>query len=73
MKRLQIGRRLAVYIEPENIWIGVYVAPDRVYICPLPLLVFRWSRRNACEWENHDECTGCRCFCHEPRSDEAPF
>jgi hypothetical protein len=73
VKRLRLGRRLAVYIEPRDIWIGVYVAPDRIYVCPLPMLVFRWSRRCACEWENHIECMGCSCYCHEPVSGEAPF
>jgi len=37
--------RLRVYIEPRDIWVGVYVAPKAVYICPVPLLVFRWQRR----------------------------
>jgi len=43
VKRFKAGR-LAVYIEPRDIWVGVYVAHDAVYVCPLPLLVFRWAR-----------------------------
>lgn len=37
--------RLRVYLEPRDIWVGIYVAPRAVYVCPLPLLVFRWQRR----------------------------
>lgn len=44
MKRLRVGR-LAVYLEPRDLWVGAYVAVDAVYVCPLPLLVFRWARR----------------------------
>lgn len=74
MRSLRIGRRLAVYVEPRDIWIGVYVAPDRIYVCPLPLLVFRWSRQGACRWENHDECPGCAsCSCHLPAHTCVPF
>lgn len=36
--------RVEVYLEPRDIWIGVYVAADAVYICPLPLVVIRISR-----------------------------
>lgn len=42
-RRLRFGR-LAVYLEPRDVWIGVYVAPGAVYVCPLPLLVLRWTR-----------------------------
>jgi hypothetical protein len=28
-----------------DIWIGVYIAPQRIYVCPLPCLVFSWLRR----------------------------
>lgn len=42
-RRLRLGR-LAVYLEPRDLWIGVYVAPAAVYVCPVPLLVLRWSR-----------------------------
>ncbi|MGE5830694.1 MAG: hypothetical protein ACM30G_20350 [Micromonosporaceae bacterium] len=44
MTRLTVGR-LQVYLEPRDVWIGVYVAPDAIYVCPLPMLVFRWTRR----------------------------
>lgn len=45
-RRLRLGR-LAVYIEPRDVWIGVYVAPVAIYVCPLPLLVLRWTRRSV--------------------------
>jgi len=45
--RLHLFRgRLLLYIEPRDIWIGAYVAEDYIYVCPLPLLVFRWERRH---------------------------
>jgi len=43
MKRLARGR-LQVYVQPRDIWVGVYVAEHAVYICPLPCLVLRWTR-----------------------------
>jgi hypothetical protein len=39
------ARRLRVYIERRDAWVGVYVARHAVYVCPLPFLVFRWARR----------------------------
>lgn len=42
-RRLQAGR-LSIYIDPRDIWIGAYVAERAVYVCPLPLLVFKWQR-----------------------------
>jgi hypothetical protein len=36
--------RLRVYWEPRDLWVGVYVAPHAVYVCPVPTLVFRWAR-----------------------------
>ena len=41
--RLTIGR-VQLYIEPRDLWIGVYIAPAAVYVCALPMLVIRWSR-----------------------------
>ena len=37
-------RRLRVYIEPRDAWVGVYVAKQAVFICPLPFVVIRWRR-----------------------------
>lgn len=45
-RRPRLGR-LTVYLEPRDLWIGLYVAPAAVYVCPLPLLVFRWARGGA--------------------------
>lgn len=41
--RLRFGR-LAVYLEPRNLLVGVSVAAAAVYVRPLPGLVLRWSR-----------------------------
>jgi hypothetical protein len=43
-RRLRVGRRLEIYLEPRDIWVGVYVAEHAVFICPLPFLVLRWFR-----------------------------
>jgi hypothetical protein len=37
-------RRLSVYLEPRDLWVGAYIAPHAVYVCPVPMLVLRWSR-----------------------------
>lgn len=44
MRRLTIGRRIQVYAEPRDLWVGVFVSPAAVYLCVLPCLVIRWSR-----------------------------
>lgn len=36
--------RFAVYFQPRDLWVGVYVAEPAVYVCPIPCLVVRWSR-----------------------------
>lgn len=42
-RRLHLGC-VQLYIEPRDAWVGVYVDPKAVYICPLPFVVVRWSR-----------------------------
>jgi hypothetical protein len=44
-RRLTFGR-LQIYMDPQDWWIGLYRPDDRhaIYVCPLPLLVFRWER-----------------------------
>lgn len=37
-------RRVSVYVEPRDLWIGVYIARQAVYVCPLPTLVLKWTR-----------------------------
>lgn len=37
-------RRLRIYFEPRDLWVGIYVAPNAIYICPVPALVIRWQR-----------------------------
>jgi hypothetical protein len=43
-RRLGLGR-VQLYIEPRDIWMGVYVGPKAVFICPVPLVVIRIARR----------------------------
>jgi hypothetical protein len=43
VRRLTIGR-LQMYVEPRDVWVGLYVSPEALYVCPLPLCVIRWSR-----------------------------
>ena len=39
-------RRLTVYFDNRDWWMGVYRDPEnrRIYICLLPTLVIRWQR-----------------------------
>lgn len=46
MKRLRLGR-VALYIEPRDVWVGCYISPDAVYVCPVPCCVIRWTRKEA--------------------------
>ena len=41
--RFRYGR-LAVYIEPRDAWVGVYVAKDAIYVLLVPFVVMRWTR-----------------------------
>ena len=43
MRRLKVGR-LSVYAEPRDVWIGVYLAPSAIYVCPVPFIVIKWER-----------------------------
>jgi hypothetical protein len=36
--------RVEIYPEWRDIWVGVYVSPDAVYVCLVPFLVIRVSR-----------------------------
>lgn len=36
--------RVEIYLEPRDVWVGVYVSDAAVYVCPLPFVVFRISR-----------------------------
>ena len=38
------SRRVYVYFEPHDLWVGVYVADDAVYVCLLPTVVIRLRR-----------------------------
>ncbi len=36
--------RLRIYAQPRDWWIGVYIADDAVYVCPIPTMCWRWQR-----------------------------
>ena len=38
-------KRLRIYLYWRDLWVGMYVAEDAVYVCPLPTFVIRWQRR----------------------------
>lgn len=40
---------MKVYFEPRDLWVGLYIAPNAFYFCPLPTLVFKWERSAAPE------------------------
>lgn len=42
-KLFLFGGRLAVYVEPVDLWVGSYLHTRYLYVCPLPMLVFRWE------------------------------
>jgi len=44
VSRTPILRRIRVYFEPRDWWVGVYVSTTHVYVCPLPTLVVRFAR-----------------------------
>ena len=46
MGRLRV-RRLSLYLEPRDLWIGVFVSPQAVYVCPVPCCVVKWDRGRA--------------------------
>jgi hypothetical protein len=35
---------LEIYPEWRDLWVGVFVGPDAVYVCLLPCMVLRFSR-----------------------------
>lgn len=42
--RHRLSSRVAVYLEPRDAWVGAYVGPHHLYVCPLPFVVVRWTR-----------------------------
>lgn len=40
---LKFGR-LSIYFEPRDVWVGLYVHPYALYVCPLPCIVIKWER-----------------------------
>lgn len=42
-RRVRWGR-LSVYVEPRDLWIGVFNGPRAVYVLPAPTLVIKWEK-----------------------------
>lgn len=41
-RRLRLFRGgVQVYLEPRDVWVGVYVSEDAVFVCLLPMLVIK--------------------------------
>lgn len=38
-------KKIKIYIDVADWWIGCYVGPNHLYFCPLPTLVVRVDRR----------------------------
>jgi hypothetical protein len=46
-RRVTVARlRMQVYLEPRDVWVGACVAPQAVFVCPAPCVVFRFARRS---------------------------
>ena len=37
--------RFSVVLEPRDLWIGLYVGPDAIYLTLIPCLPIRWARK----------------------------
>jgi hypothetical protein len=36
---------IKIYIDTNDLWVGVCRGPNHWYLCPLPTVVIRWPRR----------------------------
>lgn len=41
---LRLGR-LSLVFEPRDIWLGLYIGPDAIYLTLIPCLPLRWARK----------------------------
>lgn len=37
---------MSVYFDFADWWVGLYIGPNHLYICPIPTLVIRVKRRS---------------------------
>lgn len=44
-RTLLLTGRLSVCIEPRDLWFGIYLGRSAVYVCLLPMVAFRWARK----------------------------
>lgn len=42
--RLLKAGRLSLVFEPRDIWLGLYIGPDAIYLTLIPCLPIRWAR-----------------------------
>jgi len=40
-----LNGRLSVRINLRDWWVGVFIAKTHIYVCPLPCVVLRWTRK----------------------------
>lgn len=43
--------RLSLRFAWFDLWVGVYVAPDAIYVCPLPMILVKWRRAGSTDKE----------------------
>ena len=70
--RLTFGR-YQLYLEPRDAWIGVYVAPDAVYVCPLPWVVLKVWRKVRPSLVAPVRCGQCQSIRHVRQQDMAAW
>ena len=42
--RLVKAGRFSVVFEPRDLWLGLFIGPDAIYLTILPCLPIRWAR-----------------------------
>ena len=56
---MHLTDRIRIYLEPRDLWVGLYVSPRHLYWCPLPCLVVRWTRKRRIKYPLVPNCAGC--------------
>lgn len=46
-------KRVSVYLDFADWWVGVYIGPNHLYICPLPMVVVRVVRATSRQGARH--------------------
>ncbi len=37
---------MKLIFEPRDLWVGVYLGSEHIYVCPLPCIVLRFPRKD---------------------------